>query len=197
MIRLFTALCKGILENLSTEIENFQESTNEYNAYSGKCPYCGVSGELNSYGSYERFLISIISGKPKGSRIKPLRFKCGKCKTTHALLPDIIIPYSPYSLRFVLTFLIAYAEREGTVAELCEHYGVAVSTLYRWRNRLLSHKELLLGLLKSQTESYLAFIQDLLSKVNLISERLQLFFNNHGFSFMQRNANKTSKTSSP
>jgi len=197
MIRLFTALCKSILENISTEAESFQESTKEYNAYGGKCPNCGVLGQLSSYGSYERFLISIISGKPKESRIKPLRFKCGKCKTTHALLPDIIVPYSPYSLRFILTFLIAYAERTVTVVELCNCYGIAVSTLYRWRKRLLSHKELLLGIIRDQTEPCLAFIQELLGKVDLLSERLKLFFHTHGFSFMQRNAFKTSQTRSP
>jgi hypothetical protein len=200
MIRLFVSQCKTILERLTINEPDeslFQTSTCAYNPYTGTCPKCGVQGKLSAYGEYARFLVSIVKTQSKESRIKPLRFKCTQCRSTHALLPDIIVPYSPYSLRFIISFLIAYFERETTVAALCERYGVAVSTLYRWKKRLLSHKSLLLGAMRDREETAPVFIHTLLSRMEILSAQIRKFFQTHGFSFMQQNICGTSQTKPP
>ena len=53
----------------------------------------------------------------------------------HAIIPTNLIPFTPYSLSFVLTVLDAYANRACTVVELCAHWQIAVSTLYAWKKR--------------------------------------------------------------
>ena len=189
MIRLFAELCKTKLESLSEEAI-LQNAADEFNYYGEKCPNCGATGTLSPYGDYPRYLISYKSGKITVSLVRPLRFECkpsGKtrgCGTTHALLPDILIPYSPYSLRFMLTVLVAYFERETTVVAICEHFGIAVSTLYAWKERLYEHKALLLGELTSREKPALAFLHGLLG-CDCLSDHLSDFFNRHGFSFMQ------------
>ena len=183
MIRHFTALCKTIFDNFSDEAI-FKDATGEFCHYGEKCPRCGAFGKLSPYGSYFRNLVSYKDGIIVESRVSPLRFECTSCGATHALLPDIIIPYSPYSLRFILTVLTAYFERKTTVAEVCCRFSIAVSTLYSWKERLLEHKELLLGILESLKESGITFLRSLFG-VACLSDRLRSFFQRYAFSFMQ------------
>jgi hypothetical protein len=84
----------------------------------------------------------------------------------------------------MLSVLIAYFKRDMTVVKICSQFGIAVSTLYKWKERLLSHKELLLGTLVNQAESALSFLQGLLGSVSL-SGFLRNFFQRHAFSFFQ------------
>jgi len=194
MIRLFTTLCKSTLEKLSDKAI-FQEATDGFKYHNKQCPGCGTTGRLYPYGGYYRNLTSPdgefkpdeqATAKVIESSICPMRFKCVSCGTTHALLPDILIPYSPYSLRFMLTVLVAYFEKSKavTVAAVCTFYGIAVSTLYAWKHRLLEHKDLLLGMLASQKEPVQAFLRDLFTSLQL-SAKLSDFFRRYDFSFLQ------------
>jgi len=195
MIRLFKSLCKSVLEKLSDEAI-FQEATDGFNYHNERCPGCGATGTLRPYGDYYRNLVSHDGEKIIESRVNPLRFECVSCNTTHALLPDILIPYSPYSLRFMLTVLVAYYERSMTIEALCAHYGVAVSTLYAWKCRLLEHKDLLLGMLASLKEPVQVFLQGLLASIQL-SDQLSDFFRRYGFSFLQNRSTVATRSRSP
>jgi len=130
------------------------------------------------------------------SRIRSLRFKCSSCGVTHALLAGNLVPYSPYSLRFMLIVLIAYVERETTVHELCGQFGIAVSTLYSWKHRLLEHKELALGVLLSLKTPAMAFLKSLFN-TERISDDLSSFFSRYGFSFMQNRTTKAAQSHPP
>jgi transposase-like protein/ribosomal protein S27AE len=183
MIRFFATLCKSLSEKLS-DVALFKEATDVFRHYDEKCPRCGASGKLSPYGSYFRGLVSYKDGMIVESRVSPLRFECASCGATHALLPDILIPYSPYSLRFKLTVLTAYFEKDMTVAKICECFRIAASTLYSWKERLNEHKELLLGMLESRKESAIAFLRNM-SGAACLSKCLCDFFHRHAFSFMQ------------
>ena len=161
-----------------------------FRQYDEKCPRCGASGKLSSYGTYSRNLVSYKDGMTIESRVSPRRFKCASCGATHALLPDILVPYSPYSLRFKLSVLIAYFEKSMKTAEIHEHLGIAVSTLYSWKKRLLEHKDIFLGILASKEESAIAFIHKLLG-ASCISDNLRSFFHQYAFSFMQSSSTAT------
>jgi hypothetical protein len=195
MVRLFTALCKSFFEIIS-EKDIFDEATGEYSCPSEACPRCGAIGKLAPYGDYTRGLIYEKGGRLADSKLKPLRFKCGSCHAAHALLPDVVIPYGRYSLRFVLTVLIAYFERATTVEKICCQFGIAISTLYEWKKRMAAHKDLMLGVLASSKTKAKAYLRDLLNSGNL-SARLQSFFLNHGFSFMQNRSVTTTRSNSP
>jgi len=183
MIRLFKSLCKSMLEKLSDEAI-FQEATDGFNYHNERCPNCGAAGKLSPYGEYFRNLVSHNGEKIVESSVEALRFECASCGKTHALLPDIIVPYSQYSLRFMLTVLVAYFERNTTVMAVCTYFGIAVSTLYAWKHRLLEHKNLLLGILESLKEPVQVFLQGLFDSMRL-SEQLSDFFCRYAFSFMQ------------
>lgn len=183
MIRVFKNLCKAVLKSITDEAI-FWNVTYSFRFHDKKCPRCGAYGKLYPYGDYPRFFVFLRDGKTVSRRIRPFRFKCASCKATHALLPYIIIPYSPYSLGFILTVLVAYFERETTVAEICGRFGIAVSTLYAFKKRLAAHKQLLIGIFLSMKKPALAFLRGIISSES-ISAILGKFFRRYSFSFLQ------------
>jgi hypothetical protein len=141
--------------------------------------------KLDSYGDYDRGLVSHDAGKVVSRRIKPLRFKCTSCQKTHALLPDILIAKSPYSLRFKILVLVAYFKREMTVEKIAKYFGIAISTIYEWKKRLLAHKELILGVLLNTKTPVAPFLCGLLTS-GYLSKTLCDFCEKYGVSFLER-----------
>ena len=84
-------------------------------------------------------MISVYKGKRIQTTLTIPRYLCESCGRTRALLPDVLIPFGSYSLRFVLTILRAYKNRTGTVAELCMDWEIAISTLYGWIHLFIDH----------------------------------------------------------
>jgi len=195
MIRLFAALCKSFLKELS-EWHIFQESTDGFRQLGEACPKCGAKGKLSGHGDYGRGLTSYENGQVVYRRVSVLRYLCASCKATHALLPDIVIPYSQYSLPFMLAALIAYYERDTTVVKICERFGIAVSTIYKWIERIAEHKDLMLGVLISQKQRAHSYILGLLDSAEL-SDALRRFFSKYGFSFMQNRSISASRSRPP
>jgi hypothetical protein len=106
---------------------------------------------------------------------------CKSCNTTHALLPDILIPGSPYTLHFIIHVIGAYLNRSGTVEELCAHYQIAVSTIYCWKKRFLAHANLLLQAFSQVSQVTVGAIE-FISDADALPET---FFDKFGFSFLQ------------
>jgi transposase-like protein len=96
----------------------------------------------------------------------------------------------------MLTVLVAYFERDTTVQAVCNYYGIAISTLYAWKHRLLEHKDLLLGMLASRKEPAQAFLRSLLNSIR-ISDQLSDFFFHYAFSFMQNQSAATTHSQPP
>jgi hypothetical protein len=82
------------------------------------------------------------------------------------------------------------------VLDVCAWFGIAVSTLYAWKRRLLEHKDLLLGILVSLKEPALAFLRGLLASIRL-SEELKDFFSRYDFSFLQNQDTATTCSRPP
>ena len=195
MIRLFTALCKVYLKELS-EKQRFLTATKEFSHLGGACPKCGAKGKLSEYGDYGRGLTSYEGGQIVDASLRVSRLYCPSCDTTHALLPDIVVPYSPHSLLFMLASLIAYFERAMSVEKICTHFGIAVSTIYDWKGRIALHKDLMLGLLLSGKAPSLGFLRGLLGSRRL-SDTLCWFYRRHLFSFMQRRSAPATRSRPP
>ncbi|MDR2861237.1 MAG: DUF6431 domain-containing protein [Syntrophobacterales bacterium] len=145
------------------------------------CPKCKAHGRLKPHGSYGRDMLSINGGNPGRERVRIMRVICTSCNTTHALLPDILIPYGSYSLRFIISVIKAYLNRAGTVEELCSRYQIAISTLYRWKALFKNHTNLLLkafGQISQATKEAVAFICGIEALPASFSDK-------YGFSFLQ------------
>lgn len=95
MIRKNSLLCK-IIRMKKTSIQLFHEYMLSYSWEDETCPWCGSKGNCVSHGSYMRSMADLTYGKTVYGEICVLRLRCTSCGHTHAILPDVIIPYSVY-----------------------------------------------------------------------------------------------------
>lgn len=104
------------------------------------CPVCGAPADtFHKDGHYERDFICYEQDKPVYHRITIFCVECGSCHHSHAMEPSIIVPYSSYSLGFLMHVLHAKLTRKFSTTEaLCDHFGISVSTYYRIYKRFLT-----------------------------------------------------------
>lgn len=160
MIRPFTIFCK--LNQIT--FSDFHWFCQEYHALDrtdGSCPACHARMSMGPFASYRRYLAELEGGEPVTRTVTVQRYRCGSCRRTHALLPSMLVPYSSYSLRFILQVLRAYFLRTDTVAGICGRAGIAVSTLYRWKQLFMTHKQLWLGVLEAACRANRHFLDQL------------------------------------
>ena len=102
-------------------------------------------------GSYSRYLISFEKGKIKTRLVTVYRVirKGDMSRHTHAILPDIIVPYSSYSIRFIIYFLYLYTHRNCSADKFCAKYQISRSTINDWLTLYSNQIQEWLSLLKS------------------------------------------------
>jgi hypothetical protein len=92
--------------------------------------------------------------------------------------------------------MIAYFERNTSVAKICESFGVTISTLYVWKKLLLSHTELLIALFIELKSPVCRFIYSLLESGRL-SDYLCKFYRNYAFIFLKERAPSATRSVPP
>lgn len=187
MIRLFTVFCKLNFDKLSAKglfLKSMKDFTPDKLPFIKLvCPYCSAKHPTWSYhDSYTRYLVSYENQDTVTYTIDITRIVCSSCKHPHAILPEIIIPYSSYSLTFILSVLRDYYFKMK-VKDICEKYQISVSMLYAWKLLFLQHKRLWLGILEDIYHSSSEFLSSI-PKFNT-SYDLRQFFAQNGHSFLQ------------
>ena len=155
-----------------------------------ECPICHSKGNCKIHASYSRSIIDIIHGKPAYQDICVTRIICESCGHTHAILPDMIIPYSQYSIFFILRVLSEYFTHLKTVDSLCTTFNITPSMLYRWRDLFLQNRSVWLSVLEQQEQTPWDFIKSL-CLLKAFSEFTSAFFRLTNSSFLQSHANPT------
>ena len=150
------------------------------------CPVCASRGNCAPHGSYKRILIDVEHGKVVYGSVEIKRVQCKSCGHTHALLPDYIVPYTTYSLLFILRVLCAHFLGSGTVEQLCNRYEISASMLYEWKALFLEHKRLWLGALKDAETAAADFLRRLLGLPSYSENFSRAFHGKTAFSFLQR-----------
>lgn len=180
MIRVKTIF--GKMFSLKTsDRQLFSLAIQAFSPSSEVCPHCGSIGRCEFHDSYTRWLISIESGRRTDGLVSIPRVICASCGRTHAILPDVLIPYGSYSLRFILVILNAYLARTSTVHAFCASWGIAVSTLYTWIHLFENQASLWLGALREVRCLKDSALHAICSQDSLPSS----FFQRFGFSFLQ------------
>ena len=152
------------------------------------CPICRSTGNCHIHDYYGRSIIDFRNGKQEKSNLCVLRVFCHSCEHAHAILPDVIIPYSSYSLLFILRLLSEYFAGLFTIEQLCERYGISQNQFFKWLALWKSHKQEWLGLLADAEASNLSFLKKLISagRFSSFSEEFILHFS---LSFLQSHKN--------
>lgn len=179
MIRPFTIFCK-LNQIPFSDRQWFKQEAESLNYTDGICPVCHAKACLSAFASYTRYLVEWEDGLVAIHEVIVQRYQCSSCGHTHALLSSALVPYSSYSLRFILVVLRDYFLGRTCIQKLCSNAGIAVSTLYRWKALFLAHKALWLGALedlKTSAETFLEGMDGIL---------LLGFFRTFLVSFLQR-----------
>lgn len=123
------------------------------------CPVCGSTGNCHIHDYYGRTITDFQNGKKLKESLCIMRVFCDSCEHAHAVLPDIIIPYSGYSLFFILFILGEYFAGLHTIEQLCERFDVSEKQFHKWLKLWQSHKEQWLGMLDSSETGNAAFFR--------------------------------------
>lgn len=132
MIRQHKLFCKLFSTKISTK-GICAEDAAFWECGTMVCPVCASRRNCVPHGGYTRSLIEYEGGKVVYGRVQIRRVRCGSCGHTHAILPDHIVPYSTYSLQFILQVLAEYFLGLRTVEQLCRRYAISASMLYQWK----------------------------------------------------------------
>lgn len=177
MIRLFSVLCK-LKDIKGSDKKWYEDAAGLPPGPQTSCPFCRAEGYLRLFGHYKRYLVEWDGHAQKTNTITVSRYICDHCGHTHAFLPSCIVPYRSYSLRFLLTVLRSYYTRACPVEQVCGHYGITISMLYRLVRLFREQKALWLGVLEDVSVSSRRFI-------NLMDGAfLREFFCAYHFSFL-------------
>lgn len=178
MIRLFTIFCKLNQITLSDR-QWFEQDVKSICLSDCSCPFCGAAGCMESFAAYNRYLVEMEGNIPVTHSVRVKRYRCISCRHTHAALSSVLVPYHSYSLRFILSVLRCYFLHLKSVETISETYGVAVSTLYRWKKLFLKQKNLWLGALETILQGEVFFLDA------LEGEHLKAFYASYGLSLME------------
>jgi len=181
MIRKFELLCKLNLIN-NSDFRIFMNTQDSIVIASEVCPVCRAKFLCSFHATYRRDMIVIDNGSIVCHEVTISRVICSSCGHTHALLPDVLIPYGSYSLFFILKVLRSYFLHSYTVQTLCSYYAISISTLYAWIHLFHKQKSLWLGALCDAETSSLSFLRLLLDT----SSFPMAFFHAFHFSFLQQ-----------
>ena len=188
MIRLFNVFCK-LNFLIKTAKQLFDESVLNVCISDLPCPLCGSRQPNWSYfDSYTRYLISYEYDKYKDYIVSVPRYLCSSCGHTHALIPEIAIPYSSYSIIFILNVLKDRFLDNMSVAAICQKYVISVSTYYRWKKLYEQNRLLWLGVLEKITSSSGEFLNAHPSKET--STMLYIYWQRNGLSFLQQSLHR-------
>lgn len=154
------------------------------------CPYCRSQGGLRVHAYYDRTLIEFIDGHPIKISLCVCRLACDQCspQSTHAILPDPIIPYCRHSLFFILRVLAEHALHLRSVERICEIFEISIRTFYRWQKLFNEHRTEWQGLLAAMESTLRAAILELVRE-EPFSIFAAAFFRQTGFSLLQSHAN--------
>jgi hypothetical protein len=152
------------------------------------CPSCGSCGNCSVHAYYGRNITDFIGEHRETSNLCILRVSCESCGHTHAILPDIIIPYSGYGLLFILHVLGEHFAGLHSVEEICEIYDISRKQFYKWLHLWKIHKQEWLGLLKDAETSDMDF-WNYLSHLESCSGFSSGFIRLTAYSFLQSHKN--------
>jgi hypothetical protein len=189
MIRKNLLLCK--INRIKTSSKSlFDSYMDGFRPELETCPSCGSCGNCSIHAYYGRSITDFSRGHREKSDLCILRVSCESCGHTHAVLPDIIIPYSGYGLLFVLQVLGEHFAGLHSVDEICELYGISRKQFYKWLSLWKAHKREWLGLLTDAESSGLDFWK-YLSGLDPYSGFSSDFIRLIGRSFLQSHKNPT------
>lgn len=152
------------------------------------CPFCSSKGNCRIHAYYWRKIGAFKDGSVVWEKVAVMRVICSSCGHTHAVLPDIIIPYARHGLLFVLKILASHFSGQFRVEKICELFSISRNTFFKWLSLWHKHKDLFLGrLTSSQTDNHSFMTQ--ITEQQEYSAFASSFVRSFAVSFLQSHIN--------
>ena len=193
MIRKNSLLCKLIRIKTSSKFL-FDTFMAQFRPELETCPICNSTGNCHIHDYYRRSIIDFDAGQRTHSGLCVLRVFCDSCEHAHAVLSDAIIPYSSFSLLFVLRLLGQYFADLGSVEQLCERFGVSQNLFYKWLKLWNFHKQRWLGVLADSETSSISFWKKLYEQERYSDFSME-FIRSTSYTFLQAHKNPVLQSS--
>jgi len=187
MLRKITPFGKLFFDEI-TAIDLYNKFFAKFRIETESCPCCKAAGKCGVHGYYMRNLVDYCNNGISVKLIRVLRLVCKTCSHTHAVLPDIIVPYAQYTIRFMCTVVSERLTSATTIDAVCKKFDISYKTLYRFLEIYKEHKALWLGILESNEISPAQFFV-VIRTYEHFSDFMSAFTRQFVFSFMQRHAN--------
>ena len=187
MIREKALFCKLFYIKKSSKVL-FQSYMDKYRPELDTCPYCGARGHCRIHGYYKRRIGEFRDGTVIWEKVNVMRVRCTGCGHTHAILPDVIIPYTRHGVLFIIHALASHFIHHLSVEKACEMHGVSRNQFFRWLSLWRKHKALWLGRLRSRETGDRAFLDRIAGRADY-SEFSAGFIRKFAFSFLQSHRN--------
>ena len=138
------------------------------------CPKCGAKHSLIRHAIYERNVCYIDNGNNIcDNKIQVLRLKCKSCNSTHAILPNDVIPYCIYSFSIIIDILIKHFINNKKVLAIGNELIISFQLIYSLIKRFQKFVKSCLLVLKS-----LGF-DNVSTEIPQILEAINQYKNNH------------------
>ncbi len=144
-------LFNQIFRDSSVGLAAYNTYIENLNLFKLECNHCHSCGECVKYGRYQRgYILTPEDLKGRGTQIRIQRVRCKHCKSTHALLPEEIVPYRQYSSIFIFLILFLLFLGEISINVICKTYDISIRQLKRWKKEYTKQKEQYLGVTASK-----------------------------------------------
>lgn len=70
-----------------------------------ECPKCGAKNKFSYHAYYQRNIAFVINENIENFKVTVVRLICKSCGSSHALLPNFIVPYKIMSLHSILNIV--------------------------------------------------------------------------------------------
>ena len=187
MIRKNLLLCKII--RIKTSSKSLFDSYMElFQPELETCPVCGSTGNCHIHDYYGRSIIDFRTGSKQKDNLCVMRVFCDSCGHAHAILPDVIIPYSSYSLFFILFILGEYFAGLRTIEQLCDRFDISMKQFHKWLKLWQAHRVQWLGILDASETDNISFLRMLIFRDPYSSFSME-FIRLTAHSFLQSHRN--------
>jgi len=118
--------------DFSVNCNNYGEKIfNNYLFFDYICPTCGARHSFTRHACYERNICLMDNcDNIHEEKMMILRLLCGSCGSTHAVLPNDVVPYCIYSYSFIMNVLIKYFIENKKIVDICEACSISFQLIY-------------------------------------------------------------------
>lgn len=132
-INTFSKFYKNISSLSQEMVQELMPSCSDIHC---NCPNCNAKAHFSYHGSYTRNISFILEHQSFDFKVSVARVICNSCGSTHALLPNFIIPYKIFSRESILN--VVSSASSSSVPKTAEKLNISFQLIYSFFALILS-----------------------------------------------------------